>query len=120
MAKIINLTPHPINIIGLGEIKPGGNPARLEETTGIVGSLTIEATENPNTKTAVVIPLIQKRMGEITGLPEPQDGTVFVVSLLVAQAAHRSDVFAIGESVRDGKGNIVGAKSLAMFWSGAK
>ena len=115
MVKIVNLTPHPINMVGLGEIKPGGKPARLEETTEIIGSITVDATENPNAKTAVVIPLIQKQMGKITDLPDPQDGVVFVVSLPVAQAAHRSDVLAIGESIRDDKGNIVGAKSFAMF-----
>lgn len=115
MTKIVNLTPHPINIVGLGEIKPSGKPARLEETTEIIGSLTVQVAENPNTKTAVVIPLIQKKMGRITSLPDPHDDTVFVVSLPVAQAAQRQDVFAIGESIRDEKGNIVGAKSLAVF-----
>lgn len=114
MTKIINLTPHPITLTGLGEIKPSGKPARLEEITETIGSLTIQATENPNVKTTVVIPLIQKKMGRITDLPEPQDGTVFVVSLPVAQAAHRADVLAIGESIRDEKGNVVGAKSLAV------
>ena len=115
MTKIINLTPHPINLIGLGEIKPGGKPARLEETTEIIGSVIVDSTENPNSKTEVVIPLIKKVMGRITDLPEPQYETIFIVSLPVAQAAHRSDVLAIGESIRDGKGNIVGAKSLAVF-----
>jgi len=115
MTKIINLTPHPINLVGIGEIKPSGKPARLEEKTEIIGSITISAAENPKAKTAVVIPLIQKKMGRITDLPEPQDNVIFVVSLPVAQAAHRSDVLAIGESIRDEKGNIVGAKSLAIF-----
>jgi hypothetical protein len=115
MTKIINLTPHPINIVGLGEIKPSGKPARLEERTEMVGSITVTATENPNIKSAVVIPLIRKVFGKITDLPEPQYETIFLVSLPVAQAAHRSDVLAIGESIRDVKGNIVGAKSLAMF-----
>lgn len=104
--KIVNLTPHPINIVGLGKIKPSGKPVRLEEKTEIIGSLTVQG---------AIIPLIQKRMGGITDLPEPQDDVVFVVSLPVAQAAHRRDVLAIGESIRDEKGNIVGAKSLAMF-----
>jgi len=106
MTKIINLTPHPINLVGLGEIKPSGKPVRLEEKTEIFGSITVDA---------VVIPLIQKKLGRIIDLPEPQDGTVFVVSLPVAQAAHRSDVLAIGESIRDEKGNIIGAKSLAVM-----
>lgn len=114
MTKIVNLTPHPIHIVGLGEIKPDGKPARLEERTELVGSITVHATENPNAKTAVIVPLIQKKMGRIIDLPEPQDETLFVVSLPVAQAAHRSDVLAIGESIRDEKGNIIGAKSLAV------
>lgn len=63
MTKIINLTPHPINIVGLGEIKPSGKPARLEEGVDNAGSITISPEENPNTRTEVVIPLIHKRMG---------------------------------------------------------
>jgi len=115
MTKIVNLTPHPINLVGLGEIKPSGKPVRLEEKTEIIGSITISAAENPNTHTAVVIPLIQKKLGRIIDLPEPQGGTVFIVSLPVAQVAHRTDVLAIGESIRDEKGNIIGAKSLAVM-----
>jgi hypothetical protein len=106
MTKIINLTPHPINIIGLEEIKPSGNPARLEEVTENYIDILIKG---------IRIPVIKKKLGSIIGLPESQPETILVVSLPVAQAAHRSDVFAIGESVRDKNGNVVGAKSLATF-----
>lgn len=101
MVKIINLTPHPINLIGIGEI-PSSGIARLEEKVEVVGDID-------------GIPIIKKQLGKIIGLPEPQPDTIFVVSLPVAQAAKRADVLAIGESVRDVKGNVVGAKSLATF-----
>ena len=104
--KLINLTPHPINLVGVGEIKPSGVIARLEETTQKMGGVYVEN---------VYIPLIKKKLGRIINLPTPEKYTIYVVSLPVAQAAHRPDVFAIGESIRDEKGNVVGAKSLATF-----
>lgn len=49
--------------------------------------------------------------GDVTGLPEPVEGTMYVVSALVAQAAKRSDVVAPAtghpQTVRNEKGHIV-------------
>jgi len=106
MTKIVNLTPHPLNfIMGDGsevEIPPSGNVARVSEKVENIGNIN-------------GIPVISKSFGEVTGLPEPQPDTIFVVSLLVAQAVKdsRNVVFVIGESVRDEDGHIIGARSLA-------
>jgi hypothetical protein len=88
MVKVINLTSSPINPRGLGEIKPDGIPAHLEEKT--IGSILVDSGAGRSVDT----PLIHKRK-RIFNLPEPQENTIFVVSLPVAQVAHRSDVFAI-------------------------
>lgn len=51
--------------------------------------------------------------GEVEGLPETQEGTIYVVSSLVAQRVpNRTDVFIPNESVRDDQGRIIGCKSL--------
>ncbi len=104
--KIVNLTPHELNfVMGDGaeiKIPPSGMVARVEETSKNVGSVN-------------GIPIIKKTFGQIEGLPEPQENTIYVVSLLTAQAVRdRSDVFVIGESIRNEKGQVVGAKSLAV------
>lgn len=108
---IINLTPHPIKFIigsgmlaGIIEIAPELTPARLEETTRTTGTVT---------SGDIVIPVISKSMGRIIDLLEPQENTIYVVSLPVMLAAKRRDVFAIGETIRDAKGNVIAAKSLA-------
>ncbi len=102
--KIINLTPHEVIICGK-KIPATTPPARVEEKIYTVAEIDYEN---------IQIPIIEKSFGGIQNLPPQKEGTVYIVSLLVAQAANREDVFAIGESIRDGKGNIVGAKSLGV------
>lgn len=103
MTKIINLTPHEINIMGekTMNIPPSGQIARVAEKTEIMGDVNS-------------IPIIHKTFGAIEGLPESQPDTIYIVSLLVAQATNRTDVLTIGETVRNDKGQVVGAKSLAV------
>ena len=53
--------------------------------------------------------------GEVDGLPEPQEGTIFIVSALVAQALKgaRDDLVVPDDTVRDDRGVIIGCKSFA-------
>lgn len=105
--EIKNLTPHPLTFIVSGETKifpPSGAPVRCEEKI-IRGNETLNG-----------IPLIQKEMGDLYGLPPATPGIALVVSLAAAQKAWgmgRTDVLAIGESVRDSDGKIIGASSLS-------
>jgi len=107
---IRNLTPHALNfVLPSGETRtlqpdPAG-PARCAEVVASDPFRTIEG-----------IPLIQKSLGGITGVPASVPGTALVVSILVAQkawASGRQDVLAVGESLRDVAGKIIGATSLA-------
>lgn len=101
--EIINLTPHSINIM-LGEesiiLPPSGKVARCKEVSQQVGTL-----ENK-------VPIVKKVFGEVYDLPDPQEGVIYVVSALVAQAAKRNDVLCPGDPVRDAEGKIVGCQSL--------
>lgn len=103
--KIINLTPHEVIIRGK-KIPPTTPHARVEEKIYTVAGIDYED---------IQIPIIEKSFGDIQNLPPQEDGTVYIVALVVAQAAKREDVLAIGESIRDEKGNIVGAKSLCVI-----
>ena len=104
MKKIVNLTPHEINIIGDINITilPSGIVTRVSET--------IEIIDNING-----IPIIHKVFGTIENLPDLEKDTIFIVSLLVAQIVKRSDILTIGETVRNDKGQVIGAKSLAII-----
>lgn len=105
MTNIVNLTPHTINFVGsdgapLFDVAPSGKIARVSTDTVTIGSVN-------------GIPVTDTQFGQVTDLPDPIPGTVFVVSLLVAQRAKgRDDVFVPAESVRDAQGRIVGCKSL--------
>ena len=109
--KIVNLTPHAINFQtdeGQVEIPPSGIVARVEEKTEVVGKVKIGDGH---------VPVIRKSFGQVQNLPEPREGTIYIVSLIVAQAlaGTRSDIYVIGESIRDKEGRVIGARSLAQL-----
>jgi len=103
--NIINLTPHAITFVNgegvvIRTIAPSGKLARVSVRTvtdGYIGG----------------IPVTRSAFGQVEGLPAPEDGTIYVVSSLVAsRVPDRWDVFIPNESVRDDQGRIVGCRSL--------
>lgn len=92
--QIINCTPHDI-VLNNGETFPiSGNIARV--------SSSFEATGKGFFKVAY---------GEVTGLPDEQEDTLYIVSSMVANATSRKDVIvpATGhpDTIRNDKGQIV-------------
>jgi hypothetical protein len=112
MAKLINLTPHPITIV-VGEdkveIPPSGQVARVTQGYRDLGTLELGDTN---------IPVVASTYGDIAGLPPEEPGVFYVTSGLVAQAAWamgRLDVLAPDTgagAVRDEQGRIVGVTRL--------
>lgn len=105
--KFINLTQHDL-IITLGTkdnlvLPASGEVARVTFSTQQVD----EIDGIPIFKT-VYEP-------EVAGLPEPQDGTIFIVSSLAAQTAKRHDVLAPTKLIRDDDGQVVAAGGFATF-----
>ena len=108
--NIVNLTPHALTLIApSGEhtiLPPSGTVARVGSTPGAV-----EARDG--FPCLVASPTT---FGEVTGLPAPQDGVVFIVSGMVGSALAgkgRTDVFVPGTGPNDGAlrndaGHIVG------------
>ena len=81
--NIKNLTPHPIAIeLADGQrvtFAPAGAPARVSTSQEEVGQV-------------AGIPLRRTAWGEVQGLPAPEEGTIYIVSALVADRARRPDV----------------------------
>ncbi len=103
--NLVNLTPHAINICDdsgaiIRTIPASGQQARCAVSTSPrfeIGNLKFVSTV----------------FGAVTGLPEPQTDTMYIVSLLVKQAvSHRADVCSPGEMVRDTDGEIIGCKNF--------
>ena len=103
---LVNLTPHSITFVDdVGNtvltVEPSGQIARCSVTREKIGEIN-------------GIPVNQTRFGKVENLPEPQEGTIFIVSALTAQAVpEREDVFITDDAVRDEQGRIIGARALA-------
>ena len=96
--QFINLTPHIITEVTSGQtFDPSGIIARVKSSTEKVGD-------------HVGCPIYTSVFGEIEGLPEPQENTLYIVSALALNAvpAHRNDVVAPGNLQRDQAGQPIG------------
>jgi hypothetical protein len=112
--KIINLTPHDVHIYDvdgktvIATYPASGTVARVKSSTEIVGKVN-------------GIAIARTAFGEIEGLPDPQPGTKYIVSLLVLQAAggKRDDLIGPdtgpGSVVRDENGQIVGVRRFQII-----
>ena len=109
--KIMNLTPHDLNLMPTG---PDG-PVVPKHRSAIVARCTVDRVQVTNvTVDGISVPVNQTRFGEVFALPDPQPDTIFVVSALVAQAVpERQDVFIVEDAIRDAQGRIIGARALA-------
>jgi len=109
--NIVNLTPHAITMMPAGPagpvvtILPSGIVARCATSRVQVDTVTVDG---------IVIPVNRTQFGAVTGLPDPQPDTIYIVSAVVAQAVpDRQDVFIVDDAVRDEQGRIIGARALA-------
>ena len=104
--KIINCTPHTINFVNdAGEvirtIEPSGILPRVSYSINLVGDID-------------GIPDEETVYGEITDLPEKQDGVILIVSAMVAsRLPNRDDLRVPGRQVRNDRGQVIGCKSLS-------
>jgi hypothetical protein len=92
--RIVNLTPHTINIQ-----LPSGDPveipcAGLARVSSQAGSPLSDINGIPRYGAPV--------WGQVDGLPDPVLGTIYVVSALVAARSPRGDVYSPGTGPSDG------------------
>lgn len=96
--EIINCTPHAIQLNGGTTFLPSGNISRVSSKHVVKGAIN-------------GIPFYEVQFGEVIGLPDEKDGTLYIVSSIVASATKRKDVIvpATGhkEAIRNDKGQIV-------------
>ena len=104
--KIVNLTPHTVDLVRDGQIvesiPPTGEPARVSVESTIIGKIN-------------GFPLRKNVYGKVVNLPEREEGIIYIVSALVAQAVkYRYDIFVTDGAVRDADGKIIGCTGLAI------
>jgi len=108
--KLINLTPHPINLVthtgSTLEIAPSGQVARLGEHYSDVSRVDVDGAR---------IRLVRKGLNDVQGLPDPQEGVLYIVSAIVCNAEpYRDDLVYACDFVRNDKGQIVAARALSL------
>ena len=104
---IINATPHAINVMDgdnniIRTFAPSGICPRCAVTRETVGTVN-------------GIPVNKSVFGEVVGLPEYSEDTIYIVSRVVAEAAKRNDLFIVDDAVRDEAGRIIGCRALAII-----
>ena len=109
--NIMNMTPHAINLMDaegtvIMTVEPSGIIARAAQTREQTGTLDLG--------NGVQFPVNKSVYGEVVGLPAAEEGTIYVVSALTAQAVpERADVFIVDNAVRDEAGRIIGCMGFA-------
>lgn len=129
--KLINMTPHVVTLLAEGfavfdsKAKcyrlpstmtpfvlaefPSAGIARCAVSEVLLGEQDVDGCD-------FTIPFVGVSFGEIEGLPAPANGTVYIVSAIVANAARaqgRHDVVVPARMVRDAEGKILGCLAFA-------
>lgn len=112
MNKLLNLTPHVINLLtntgDIVAIEPlNDTPARVSATLKDCGVFEANGLAFNHT---------EQEFGDIINLPEEQEGTFFIVSRIVADAApERKDLAIVNDLVRDEQGLVSHARSISFI-----
>lgn len=109
---LVNMTPHAIVFCDaagnpLHTMEPSGSLVRCSTERSVVGEMSFNG---------ISVPLAEVKLGSVNGLPEPVEGTFYVVSAIAGQAAKaagRQDVLLVDDAVRDSAGRVVGCRALA-------
>jgi hypothetical protein len=123
--KLINLTPHPVQIweeqdgkdICILTIPPESPPARcIESRSGLRSFILAEDPKIPNGALVRVDVVPDLSYSKVYDLPEQVFGVCYIVSLLVIQnSPGRKDLLMPYDLVRNEKGSIIGCRRLAQL-----
>lgn len=109
--KFLNYTPH---LFVMRDMKiPSSGVARATQEDVVTASTKIGG---------ILVDTVDRKFGEVTGLPAPEAGTWIIVSRIAAEAskAHavaarmvpRNDLLVPDRLVRDAAGNVIGCERL--------
>ena len=106
MTKLVNLTPHTLNLIAADgstvDVPPSGKIARVSSTSAIVAKVN-------------GININRQTFGKVMDLPDAQNDVVFIVSRMVKdRVPDRDDVVVPGVPFRDTDGKVIGAWGLSL------
>lgn len=118
---LFNLTPHTVRIFStrdeiVTEIPPSGMVARIEKIGSFQNSLETVSVQNfgdDGETWEYSIPILTSVSTGVSGLPNEQANTRFIVSATLRTACpDRSDLVSPADLVRDDAGNVIGCKAF--------
>lgn len=112
---LVNLTPHTIHL----QLPDGGNidipstgEARAAEIC--IPAPDLQYDHFGDGGMHINVPLVSKRFGDVTGLPESRPHTLYIFSTVVQSAClGRRDLVAPHDMLRDDKGRVTGCRSFS-------
>jgi len=122
--KFLNMTPHTITLCDadgnvLVQIPSTGNRLECEAVRTVTGTVSIDGHDMPVTAVALgelrLFDMATKQVVSV-GLPPIEDGTVYLVSRIAAEAAKlagRTEDFLVPDDTVRKDGQVVGCKALA-------
>lgn len=118
---LYNLTPHAVRVFSargelVAEIPPSGIIARIEKLGSYQASLETVSVPDFGDEGEIWeynIPILVSAAAGVTGLPDEQASTRFIVSAMVRVACpDRSDLVSPADLVRDEAGNVIGCRAF--------
>lgn len=110
--KVVNLTGRPLTVED-----SSGNTVSLRSGRRAKIYSTLKEAYEVELPGGVIVPVLELEEQEIQELPAAEEGTLYVVSGLVAAAAQRKDVVAPSRTNRDeGSGRIVSCGAFLLPW----
>lgn len=108
--RIVNLTGHDLRLGNSAEQLPGSRHTKARVKSDFDEVWTVHVDGPPSDD----IPVLMVTEKYIRGLPDPVEGTLYVVSGIVASAAMRDDVVAPGRVERVGGGRVTGCHAFLL------
>jgi hypothetical protein len=108
VTTVLNYTQHVITIVD--------NDGNIVQEFPSVGNAQVETTSR-QVGDVNGVAIVHTEFGDITGLPDPAPDTLYIVGMIVAQAARRSDLISpdTGPSAFRKAGQIVGVRRFARY-----
>ena len=113
--KFINLTPHTVRLNRGTEFPPSGQVARVKARHDVdawISDGPDGALELNDEFFGDAIPVYRPVFGQVEGLPEPAEGTMYIVSGMVAAACRGRD-----DVVCPATGHAEAVRHLGLVWS---
>ena len=124
--RVVNLMPHAITIFAAADTRPAGpkgyvlaheaKPLMVVPSSGVSRAACVETPVGQIDG----VPVFRMAFGEPENVPDPEEGVMYVVSSITAQACREagrttSDLLLPARTVRDSEGRVIGCTAFSVL-----